>query len=290
MIDNETKDQEILSHPDDPSGSVPQAITEDLSIDPNLDVLESTNGSLSDPLTITEKPEQTFNNEKQDMPCCAICHGDGPWYGCQGQIELSDQNNLGVKEYAKCGKMVCNSCLSDLDPTLCKLCGNPNLEFTVSPLIEETLNEKTGQMDKIVHHGRLFIPVGTAMMTTCGKISAMSDELLEKNLEEYAGFVKEAEEALDRRKVTKSMLQNEKADRKRKKGKSGISGSLDYTVQPPTTLSSAPISGSGQTTSQQAQNKPKTVKSTKQDAADALKTLMAAGLTMEQLKVMLGGK
>lgn len=198
------------------------------------------------PPSVELPPESTHKNEAEDLPGCHICKGDGPWYSC-----------------SKCEKMICNSCLSDIDPTQCKSC-TPNIQLDVKPLTEEVYDPAKDKTETVTHKGKLFIPIGTAMITTCGTISNMTDEILEKQLSEYAGFVKEAEETLDRRRVMHAMLKREKADRYRLKHHTGLP------------LPEGTVRGSEIELKKQAEKekKPKVVK--QQSPEEALNTVVEA--------------
>jgi hypothetical protein len=160
----------------------------------------------------------SLENSPKGNPHCHLCQFSGTLYHC-----------------ATCQSLTCDSCLNDADPVNCKQCSqDPILEVKIEPLTEQVFDSLDNKVKTVTHKGRYFTPVGTAMMTTCGKISTLSDFALDEKLAQYAGFVKEAEESLDKRRIMLAMVKSEKADRGRRKNKTGLSlDDLHIRLNPP---------------------------------------------------------
>jgi hypothetical protein len=107
----------------------------------------------------------------------------------------------------------CAECESILDPRYCRLC----LREADAELRELPLTDTEGHT---VEHGRLLIPLPTASFyqprfgTLAKTISEMSDSELEDYVKQYVELVRQAEKALDFRRVVLGSSQLELTQRK----------------------------------------------------------------------------
>jgi hypothetical protein len=202
-----------------------------------------------------------LENSPKGNPHCHLCQFTGVLYHC-----------------ATCQNLTCDSCLNDADPVNCKKCSQDNIiEIKTEPLTEQVFDVPSDKVKTVTHKGRYFTPVGTAMMTTCGKISTLSDFALDEMLAQYAGFVKEAEESLDKRRIMLAMAKAEKSDRGRKKNRTGLSlDDLGIKLNPPRDKDGNIIRAQPTTTK-------KAKESNGQDISALAAQIKAAGITPEMI-------
>jgi len=105
----------------------------------------------------------------------------------------------------------CPDCASTLDPKYCRLClSEPDVHFVEKPLKDE---------DGVVHEGRELTPDPNARFfqprfgTLCKTISEMREAELEEYINYYRNLVKQAETALDFRRVVLGSAQLELSQR-----------------------------------------------------------------------------
>lgn len=116
-----------------------------------------------------------------------------------------------TKKCPTCLWSFCVDCASTLDPQYCRLClTEPDAAFIQSPLKDE---------DGVVHEGRELTPDPNARFfqprfgTLCKTISEMKEHELEDYIKYYRDLVKQAETALDFRRVVLGSSQLELSQR-----------------------------------------------------------------------------
>ncbi len=162
-----------------------EKLVADAETSPELPLVSPIADTNNKMLQITiESPQATTST---DMPCakcgaptrrsCPTCHGP-----------------------------ICDICASPLDPKYCRNClDEPGAELHESPL-------KASDDDGVVHHGRLLTP-GPTFGTMCKRICAMTDYELGAHIGYYKDLVKQAELALDFRRVVLGAGRLEQAQR-----------------------------------------------------------------------------
>jgi len=122
-----------------------------------------------------------------------------------------DDPSLLTRKCKTCVYEYCNICASILDPAFCKTClSEPDAELKQSPLVDE---------DGVVHEGRVLTPDPNARFfqprfgTLSKTISEMSEPELEDYIKRYRDLVKQAETALDFRRVVLGSAQLELSQR-----------------------------------------------------------------------------
>lgn len=125
-------------------------------------------------------------------------------------------NSAGSNDIRKCPTCLwdfCPECTSILDPRYCKLC----LREVDAELKESPLKDTEGHT---VEHGRLLTPAVTAVFyqprfgTLAKTICEMLDHELEDYIKQYTELVRQAERALDFRRVVLGSSQLELSQRK----------------------------------------------------------------------------
>lgn len=103
-----------------------------------------------------------------------------------------------------CKELFCPDCSATIDPSCCRLClKETDAELHGGPLVDQ---------DGVTHEGRLLTP-GPVFGTLAKRVSEMTEYELEQHVERYKGLIKQAETALDFRRVTLAMGQMEQAQR-----------------------------------------------------------------------------
>lgn len=123
-----------------------------------------------------------------------------------------------AKRCPTCLWSFCEDCASTLDPRYCRLC----LSEPSANLIETPLKDTDG----VTHEGRVLTPAPTAVFfqprfgTLAKTISDMSQRELEDYIQQYKELVRQAERALDFRRVVLGASQlehSQRADSERRK-------------------------------------------------------------------------
>lgn len=124
-------------------------------------------------------------------------------------------NAAGSNDVRKCPTCLwdfCPDCASILDPRYCKLClSEPNAELRIEPLVDVE--------GHVIQGGRHLQPLPTATFyqprwgTLAKTISEMSDSELEEYVKQYIELVRQAEKALDFRRVVLGSAQLESTQR-----------------------------------------------------------------------------
>lgn len=106
-----------------------------------------------------------------------------------------------------CHQPFCDVCASILDPKFCKNC---LFESGAELQVTHGLKDEDGEM----HEGRDIVPKGQHFGTMCKKLSEMSSYELEAHVAYYKDLIRQAELALDFRRIALGAGQLELAQRK----------------------------------------------------------------------------
>lgn len=113
-----------------------------------------------------------------------------------------------IRKCISCGHPYCEDCESPLDPNSCKHCLPPDSSmFSEAPLVDD---------EGVTHAGRVITPspeLKLRLTTTAKAISDMDSAELEKFIQQYKTLVKQAELALDYRRVVLGGAELEKSQR-----------------------------------------------------------------------------
>jgi hypothetical protein len=139
-------------------------------------------------------------------PCDCVCHNRVTDCSHEGTTPTEREHCV------TCHRLMCSMCWSILDPRYCKQCLNePDAELRELPLLDAEGHR--------VEHGRVLTPAPTAKFfqprfgTLCKTISEMSDTDLHDYVKQYAELVRQAEKALDFRRVVLASAQIETTQR-----------------------------------------------------------------------------
>lgn len=103
-----------------------------------------------------------------------------------------------------CHKVICHLCASPMDPVACRDClSEESVTMKESPLVDQ---------DGVTHEGRLLTP-GPTFNTLARSIADMTTIELEDHIKRYKSLIKQAETALDFRRVSLGMAQVEMGQR-----------------------------------------------------------------------------
>jgi hypothetical protein len=155
----------------------------------------------------SEQPSQLEQLMAEAEVATAVPVTDHP-KPCQ---HIQVMSNQVYKKCPTCLWHFCDDCASTLDPQYCHLClTEPDVRFEQKPLVDE---------DGVTHEGRELVVDPSARFfqprfgTLCKTISDMREAELEEYIQYYRNLVKQAETALDFRRVVLGSAQLELSQR-----------------------------------------------------------------------------
>ena len=148
-------------------------------------------------------------NEAESAVKVPVTDNPKPCQHVSATCNSHDDNT--IRKCATCLWDFCPLCASHLDPQYCHLClAEPDVHFVQKPLVDE---------DGVTHEGRELQPDPNARFfqpkfgTLCKTISEMREAELEEYINYYRNLVKQAETALDFRRVVLGSAQLELSQR-----------------------------------------------------------------------------
>ena len=154
-----------------------------------------------------------------DNPVCDFTHESLP-------LQLN-----AVGTCSLCERSFCDAHKSKIEPTGCCECFTETTlkqeNGSVLPTSENRIEDQeastsTNNSDVQTPEAttlRVFRPVGSAFVTTLGKISTLNDTELDNLINEYKQLIHDAQASLDYRRITHSAAELEKSDRRKRQTK-----------------------------------------------------------------------